>query len=553
MNKRRRAVWAVGVAFSLIIALYFTKNLVQRKDNLVVNGETNGNKRLILIVACLSWMLTLISGYCFIRTGQQERRLKYAAVPSRDLNGVELPSQFVEDGVWLGERRTARRNSDAARLVGDSVEERIKFIRDAVVNNCVNERLDTIADSILSTDDPQLLVEMKWILDNELRQLGSSLYGLLYELFPKGERRDAVLKHITSTSKRVEIHDRPVLILSDMDDTLVSTFKDMRFPFNTIYPGIRQFYHELVRKNQRHLINWTDVKERISFVTARPSFLNFWTQSDLKKHGFETSIALTGSSTSFMTPASMLSRKIMQCKRLLALFPEVYMYLVGDNGQRDIDLGKELIAQNLVQSVFIHDIFDPLSHGEPVRMDETGENSILHQYMEMARRLSEQNPDLAYELAGNDGAIGGSVEDSDDKDGDNGEQGVECTIDIVEGKDDLMNRDAKSIRVMQSVPRGHRNSECADHGIILFQTYSGAAVEALQRGLLDLDAVIEVALASAKDFTKIAFKSPEQRRKQQELFLRDVGRISPYFENNEDKGAIFFRNIHETLNVDPRR
>jgi len=313
-----------------------------------------------------------------------------------------------------------------------------------------------------------------------------------------------------------------VIVFSDMDDTLVSTFKDRRFPFNTLYPGVKQFYHELVcsKLPPDTIMNWARAKDRVTFVTARPSWLNTWTRSELIKHGFKTSVALTGTSTSFITPAQMLARKAKQCSEYHCLFPECTFFLVGDSGQRDIDLGKVLLSKGLVDDVFIHDIFEPVAPGEPELVDhEAAGRTVVNSVASIARSVSIKNDHVYTEP----------------------QEGLHSGISRAKSQEDLT-----TMHVMQSVPSGYRHVECAAHNITMFGSYAGAALAAMQNNILSMDALLNVAIASAEDFGRLTFPTEVQRLRQRDAFLRDIARVAHCIKNEEDS-VHFLRAVHDHI------
>src|SRR5262245_22432145 len=51
--------------------------------------------------------------------------------------------------------------------------------------------------------------------------------------------RRALLAHL---AKEARVPAKEVKVISDIDDTFLSSLKDERFPRDTVYPGIRQLY-----------------------------------------------------------------------------------------------------------------------------------------------------------------------------------------------------------------------------------------------------------------------------------------------------------------------
>ncbi len=278
----------------------------------------------------LDQLVVQIVAFCLVGAGilavlyHRNYNHAYRSLPLRENNPWY---SFARDGAGAVRRDS---NVDYSSL---SMEDKIESVLDTIDST----RDEThICEILCSSATAQELVEFKHQLDSALRKRGSSLYELVFYFFGHGARQTFLLHVEKQQSSQAGAR---VFVLSDMDDTLVSTFKDMRFPFNTVYPGVQEFYHQLIlctseQSARPYLSDWSAAKDQVTFVTARPVWLNLWTRHDLAKNGFGTSVALTGSYASFVTPSLMLSRKINQCREMRSLFPEGVFFLVGDNGQR---------------------------------------------------------------------------------------------------------------------------------------------------------------------------------------------------------------------------
>ncbi len=452
---------------------------------------------------------------CSIALGLSSRK-EYSLLPL-SANDVEISRRNSDAnlGLWTTEEKT--------RYV-------VQFAQNEMNGDFNSDGASFIASIFTCTESSAGLAALKHESDLALRTLGTSLYELVYTVLD-AVSRESILLHIDNQStENVDGQlksGRRAFVISDMDDTLVSTFKDLRFPFNSLYPGVRQFYHELILScssnnlgessgpDTSFFADWNNAKNQVTFVTARPSWLNSWTKHDLRKHEFKTSVALTGSSYSFITPAMMLARKVKQCREMRRLFPEGEFFLVGDNGQRDIDLGKELIKHGLVKAVFIHDIFAPTSRGDPelVPVKQGATNLAVGSIASIQMRRGSKSRATTTSLGDND--------DSDDTDDtDDGETLVRVAC--------KQNQELEMMHIRQSVPIGFRNVECAKLGITLFQSYSGAALAAMQQGILQPSAVANVAVASAEDLATMRFSRDSQRATQRDVFLRDIARITHF-------------------------
>ncbi|GBG31074.1 Hypothetical Protein FCC1311_072952 [Hondaea fermentalgiana] len=538
--------------------------------------------------AKLAPALALISGCALLAALMAHRQcVRPTAAKAYSLLPLRGVRRRESAGIWLTEITPGRRDSEL-NFFGSAFDDKLDFVLKAVQTGDIRDAncAEAVVSVFLSFEAAQDLGEFKLALDHELRELGSSLYSLVFELLGL-ESRTALLAHISQVQPVAEsgVAAGPsstprIIVLSDMDDTLVSTFKDQRFPFNTMYPGVRQFYHELIRSGgaQDMPADWNKAKDQVIFVTARPSWLNPWTRNEMRRHGFARSVALTGSSVSFITPAQMLYRKTTQCSQVRALFPECVFYLVGDNGQRDIDLGKELLRLNLVRAVFIHDIFEPLSYGQPRvndpdsvgrRVPFESENSATADATGSGVPTLPPEPTTAVLPRGGttwvDRPVGELAAEASDN-----VRGLDleapCIVDLESHAEGAETQPAaagaslvrqrstgeldRDLFVSQSVPDGYRNEECNEAGIVLFQSYAGAAVAAHEMGIFSTQALMNVATESAKDFSGIQFSRGWQRIRQREVYLRDIARVSHNLHDHEDT-LNFLKTVHDNIDVAP--
>ncbi len=90
------------------------------------------------------------------------------------------------------------------------------------------------------------------VLKNMLNEGGNrfNLHQLLFSAVPV-PCREAILSHFEADAASVILSKRrkPIKVLSDIDDTLFSSFLDKRYPKHIVYPGVRQFLAELTRDN----------------------------------------------------------------------------------------------------------------------------------------------------------------------------------------------------------------------------------------------------------------------------------------------------------------
>jgi len=542
------------IACSMCIALLCTfwwrhNNLGERERSHTVSG-----------VLVLSFLVSVATSVVMLAVfGWVRPNVAYALLHRSSVGVAGDTENNGTSGIWLPDIVPGRRNSELTFL-GETVEQKVDCVVETIEDGgaLFEEVVEVVECTFLSFDEAEELNRFKAMLDTALRNRGSSMYSLVFEIVPISSQ-SLLIEHIRqvwqrdgvpSPSSGKKFAPQRVCVISDMDDTLVSTFKDRRFPFNTLYPGVRQFYHELIRSGgvPESWTDWDRVKDQVSFVTARPNFLNPWTRSHMKRHGFATSVALTGTSTSFITPSQMLGRKIKQCTQMQALFPECIFFLVGDNGQKDIDLGKELLRLKLVRAVFIHDIFEPLSHGKP---EIVGRQSSTP----LGTEVDEIQPSVAASSILKRSLSSGDADSFLKNDEDRGETESRERLLGSEHKPDsesILPKFDEEVRVIPSVPEGYRQDECLEHGIILFQSYTGAALDAMKRNLFTTQALLNVAISSAEDFSNISFRRPTQRIKQREVYLKDIARVSHTLGEDLDQ-IRFLKRIHELVSVDPAK
>ncbi|KAH9245971.1 hypothetical protein BASA81_016512 [Batrachochytrium salamandrivorans] len=185
------------------------------------------------------------------------------------------------------------------------------------------------------------------------------LYEIVFGLMTNMQRM-VVLVHFKALMGTSSDHQMLAKrVISDIDDTVFPSFKDFRgFAAGLPYPGVKSFLQALS-------------PHTVTFVTARPPFLMSTTRTELNKIGFETNLVLMGTHTSALS-GNLLSQKLKQVREMKLLWPECELILVGDNGQRDIDLGIILQREGLVSQVFIHDIYREAQCLIPPKLDETG-------------------------------------------------------------------------------------------------------------------------------------------------------------------------------------
>jgi len=246
---------------------------------------------------------------------------------------------------------------------------------------------------------------------------------------------------------------------------------------------------------------------------------------------------------------------VKQVRELRDLWPECSVILVGDNGQRDIDLGALLMKEKLVEAVFIHDIF--ASEEEMTRLSSTSlgaaeadsipsfqhanssscmdeddvEDELSTMNMTEDERLSSIRPKAIVRLVSAPAALGTT------------------RIQSFPSSSSLSSLSEKKrlIVLEPSVPIGFRHDECSEAGIELFQTYTGAALRCYQKGLLTIEALERVSRACAFDLGSTSIDGLVKQRLVDSL-LRDVARVALEFHDKSATETVdFLEYVHAAI------
>ncbi|KAE9029440.1 hypothetical protein PR003_g10320 [Phytophthora rubi] len=216
------------------------------------------------------------------------------------------------------------------------------------------------------------------------------MFDLIYHRIRSDTEREAILKHFEAEAAALRSSSKffaPIKLLCDIDDTMLAALFDTRYPELTVYPGVHQFAQELLRRSatiaadsaDRHSgyeredsdededlesgntggSNKFKEVQRVAFLTARPEFLRKRSLHELRACGFQHFTLLMGRFANMWGSQRIASGKLRNFVRFKRVFAEHRFVFVGDNGQGDIDLGKELLMNPhlyAVSAVLIHDI-----------------------------------------------------------------------------------------------------------------------------------------------------------------------------------------------------
>lgn len=313
--------------------------------------------------------------------------------------------------------------------LGDVTLDNRRRLVDAMQHGNTDRELELAAAAILLGTRGQQLTRLKNAIDDGGDH--HDLQQLIYHDIDDEAIRNDLLTHFQQQS----VPTGELKVLSDIDDTFYCNLKDTRYPKGTVYPGVKQYYHELDRgrwSNEGH-------DGDLAFVTARPGdrtgYVKDRTLRMLHENGLEDCTVLAGSFSGLIGRERMARAKYQNFHEYRTLFPEYNFAFTGDSGQADPRFGEMLLtnAPDVTKGVFIHD-------------------------------------------------------------------------------------------VMQTPPQ--KRDEYRRQGILFFDTYVGAALEAQDRGLLSVEAVRRVAVAALEDLEKIPFATPAQKTARQAELRQDVSRLN---------------------------
>ncbi|KAI9911637.1 hypothetical protein PsorP6_008689 [Peronosclerospora sorghi] len=210
------------------------------------------------------------------------------------------------------------------------------------------------------------------------------MFDLIYHRIRSNSEREFILKHFETEAavlRASSTFSPPIKLLCDIDDTMLAALFDTRYPELTVYPGVHQFAQELLQRSAMDGLpshtcgdltdsvetleaGKTSIKskkdvQRVAFLTARPDFLRKRSLQELRACGFQHFTLLMGRFANMWGSQRIASGKLKNFVRFKRVFAEHRFVFVGDNGQGDIDLGKELLTNfhlYAVSAVLIHDV-----------------------------------------------------------------------------------------------------------------------------------------------------------------------------------------------------
>lgn len=186
------------------------------------------------------------------------------------------------------------------------------------------------------------------------------LQQLIFSDIDRRRIRNKILDHIRAQGAGLSLS--AVKALSDIDDTFYRhplDKVDQRYPRGTTYPGVIQYYEELVRGPAEG----SDERGNLVFLTARPKdrtgVIEQHTKESLAKRGIRGEFTvLSGDFLHAIGNKAIAAEKRKNFVGYRRLFPEYSFVFTGDSSQADACFGKGILAEfpGDVRGVFIHDV-----------------------------------------------------------------------------------------------------------------------------------------------------------------------------------------------------
>lgn len=222
------------------------------------------------------------------------------------------------------------------------------------------------------------------------------MFDFMYHRIRSDAERELIFNHFEAQAAVLNGSANflaPIKLLCDIDDTMLAALFDKRYPELTVYPGVHQFAQELLWRSaaisaetadphkgyDRDEIDDVDNIEarksagekrpkevqRVTFLTARPELLRKRSSRELRACGFHHFTLLMGRFANIWGSQRIASGKLWNFVRFKRVFAEHRFVFVGDNGQGDIDLGKELLKKPHLYAVSVVLIHDVIRSGKP--------------------------------------------------------------------------------------------------------------------------------------------------------------------------------------------
>lgn len=224
------------------------------------------------------------------------------------------------------------------------------MLANLLADGATSFREEKVLRAIFLSEVGASLTDLKLRIDTS--DAGHDLLGLLTGDIDAPELRFDILKHFREQAVvPKDPRERPLRVVSDIDDTLYSSLKDARFPKGTVYKGVLELYAAVSALPP-------------IFLTARPelvsSLFERLTHKQLRRYGLEKPTVLSGSLHGLMGHRRMAEQKARNLTNYTEMYPEFRFVFFGDSGQGDMALAEQLLEteDSVIERAFIHKLCD---------------------------------------------------------------------------------------------------------------------------------------------------------------------------------------------------
>jgi hypothetical protein len=182
---------------------------------------------------------------------------------------------------------------------------------------------------------------------------GDGLMNVVWDELQAPGLQERVLAHFASEAAS---RPRTLRLISDIDDTVVSSLHDARYPRGVGYPAVLALYRAVDR---HHLPR--DEGE-VVFLTARPDvafgLVERMTLSRLAELGVPRACVIFGALRHLLGIERIAEGKHLNFCAYAELYPESDFVLVGDSGQGDVPFFERALASHpsRVRAAWVHDV-----------------------------------------------------------------------------------------------------------------------------------------------------------------------------------------------------
>ena len=292
------------------------------------------------------------------RTGPRaERRLLDHLRPlsSKDvvevLEGLDLRRllQAMDARVWGMDSRSDFLAILESNVGGLKLETKALLVG-LLAEGSTNHQEEKVLRAIFLSETGQALSELKLQIDTS--HTGHDLLALLTRDIDAPDLRYDIIKHFHVAAPVIpDPRHRPLRVVSDIDDTLYSSLKDVRYPRGTLYSGVLELFAAASGMPP-------------VFLTARPEFISGiierLTHRQLRGYGLRQPTVLSGTLPGLLGHRRMAQQKARTLTSYTELYPEHRFVFFGDSGQADMAFCESLLQtkESVLERAFIHKLAD---------------------------------------------------------------------------------------------------------------------------------------------------------------------------------------------------